>query len=266
MWLFLCWQWVLSNMAVSLRRRTMYLWEQSWWHNSLQQWNTGSNHSKVILPDLLQRNTGKAVVGSCLYTQNHGQPISNHADMYIKVNANLSLQDQEVCGYVNREGQFCGNCKSNHHVSACSYELKCYQCNRGLPSNIFFYMFVAYFPLTIFLVAVMVFHISVASPHMNAAVLLCQTYSLAETIRVFLQNTSGTRYETVICLVSIVSYRIVSFQNPGYVAMVQMTLSSRGKCLLQVGWGHCIEFVKSHFRTYHHGSHLCFDCAPRSVC
>ena len=56
------------------------------------------------------------------------------------------------------------------------------------------------------------------------------------------------------------------FQNPGYVATVQMILSSRGKCLLQVGWGHCIEFVKSHFRAYHHGSHLCFDCAPRSVC
>ena len=56
------------------------------------------------------------------------------------------------------------------------------------------------------------------------------------------------------------------FQNPGYVAMVQMTLSSRGKCLLQVGWGHCIEFVKSHFRAYHNGSHPCFDCAPRSVC
>ena len=157
-----------------------------------------------------QRNTGKAVVVSCLYTQNHRKPIGDRDEVYIKVNANLSLQDQEVCGYVNCEGQFCGNCKSNHHVSAYSYELKCYQCNRGLPSNICFYTFVAYFPLTIFLVAVMVFHISVASPHMNAAVLLCQTYSLAETIRVFLRNTSGTRYETVIRLVSIVSYRIVS--------------------------------------------------------
>ena len=151
-----------------------------------------------------QRNTGKAVVGSCLYTQNHGKPIGDRDEVYIKVNANLSLQDQEVCDYVNREGQFCGNCKSNHHVSAYSYELKCYQCNAGLPSNIFFYLFVAYFPLTLFLVAVMLFHISVASPRLNVAVLLCQTYSLAETVRVFLRNTSGTRYETVIRLVSTV--------------------------------------------------------------
>ena len=55
-------------------------------------------------------------------------------------------------------------------------------------------------------------------------------------------------------------------QNPGYVAMVQMTLSSRGKCLLQVGWGHCIEFVKAHFRVFNAGNNLCLECAPRSVC
>jgi hypothetical protein len=56
------------------------------------------------------------------------------------------------------------------------------------------------------------------------------------------------------------------FQNPGYVAMVQMTLSSRGRCLLLVGWGHCIDYVKSLFTASHDGPHLCLECAPHSLC
>ena len=56
------------------------------------------------------------------------------------------------------------------------------------------------------------------------------------------------------------------FQNPGYIAMVQMTLSSRGRCLLLVGWGHCIDYVKSLFTASHDGPHLCIECAPHSLC
>ena len=62
------------------------------------------------------------------------------------------------------------------------------------------------------------------------------------------------------------SFMTFKSQNPGYVAMVQMTLSSRGKCLLHVGSGRSIEFVKSLFRIYHSGHILCLECAPHSVC
>ena len=61
------------------------------------------------------------------------------------------------------------------------------------------------------------------------------------------------------------SFMTFKHRNPGYVAMVQMAISSRGKCLLRVGWGHCIEFVASLFKS-NHVEPFCFECAPHNVC
>ena len=50
------------------------------------------------------------------------------------------------------------------------------------------------------------------------------------------------------------SFMTLKWQNAGYIAMVQMTISSKGKCLLQIGPGHCIEFVASLFKEFHPSS------------
>lgn len=55
-------------------------------------------------------------------------------------------------------------------------------------------------------------------------------------------------------------------QNPGYIAMVQMTLASRGRCLIHVGWGHCIDFVKALYKSFHTEDNLCLKCVPLSLC
>ena len=144
------------------------------------------------------RDRSEAVVGSCLYTQNHGQATGVKDGLYVRVNKNLSQQDHYLCSYLNRDGQLCGKCKSNYVVSAYSYDLKCYQCRLGLLSNIIIYCTVAYLPLTLFLVAVVMFHISVASPYLNLAVLLSQIYSSPEMIRVLLQNTRDTKLEFLV--------------------------------------------------------------------
>ena len=47
------------------------------------------------------------------------------------------------------------------------------------------------------------------------------------------------------------------FVNPGYIAMVQMTLSSKGKCIYLVGSGFCINFVSSLFKSFHPGDSSC---------
>ena len=52
------------------------------------------------------------------------------------------------------------NYTMNHFISPYSYDMKCYQCQRGLLANIIMYnITVAYIPLTAFLVIVVVFHI-----------------------------------------------------------------------------------------------------------
>ena len=145
-----------------------------------------------------ERDANQAVVGSCLYTQHHGQPADGKGGLYLKVNQNLSKQDQQVCGYLNREGQICGKCRSNHYVSAYSYDFKCYKCQGGVFGNVIAYLSVAFLPLTLFLVAMVVFHVSVASPYLAMAIFLCQIYSLPESVRVFLINTRGSKSEIVV--------------------------------------------------------------------
>ena len=131
----------------------------------------------------------KAVVGSCLYGQNQELEAQwNGAPQYIEVNSNITKQDQDLCEPLNRQGKLCGTCKPNYFVSAYSYDMKCYQCNSSLFTSTLVYLTVAYLPLTIFLVIVMAFHISVASPRLHLVVLLCQVYTLPEILRVIIQN------------------------------------------------------------------------------
>ena len=150
-------------------------------------------------------DTSKAVIGSCLFAQHHGHGADSDKGLYIKVNGNLSQQDQQLCGYVNREGQLCGRCRSNHYMSAYSYDFKCHQCHNGHTiANAVVYFTVAFFPVTLFLVAVVSLHISVSSPHLNIPILLCQLYSLPDTVWVFLQNTRGTNLEVFVSFVETV--------------------------------------------------------------
>ena len=127
-----------------------------------------------------------SVVGRCLATVHHGEKLLSETGNYHKVLGNLTKQDQQTCGYLNRHGQLCGKCQHNFFVSAYSYDIKCYQCSHSLWTNIVKYICIAYLPLTVFLCVVVVFRISVTSPAMNAAVLCCQLLSLPVVLRYLL--------------------------------------------------------------------------------
>ena len=147
--------------------------------------------------------SNEAVVGNCLFAQSHGAAPKGLYGIYTKVDKNISQQDQQLCGYLNREGTLCGQCKHDHFISPYSYDLKCLKCNRGLFINVIMYLTVAFLPLTLFLIAVVTFHISVASPRLQIVVFLCQLYSQSENIRVVIQNTRGTAIELVIKIIAI---------------------------------------------------------------
>ena len=116
----------------------------------------------------------------------HGEKLLSEAGSYRKVQGNITKQDLQTCGYLNRQGQLCGKCQHNFYVSAYSYDIKCYQCSHSLWTNIVKYICIAYLPLTVFLCVVVVFRISVTSPAMNAAVLCCQLLCLPVVLRYFL--------------------------------------------------------------------------------
>ena len=171
----------------------VHLREQSRQRNNMQQTGEVGILSSFCLTSFDSgKDPTQAVVGSCLYGQNHGTATGGGAGLYVKVAPNITEQDEHLCGYLNRQGRMCGACKPQHYVSAYSYDLKCYRCRTGLVSNIFAYLAVASVPPTLFLAAVVLFHISFTTPRYNVVILLCQIYSLPESLRVLRQYTRRT--------------------------------------------------------------------------
>ena len=148
------------------------------------------------------KDTDQAVVGNCLFQGNHGEPADSISGLYVRVSQNLSQQQYQLCDYLNRHRQLCGECKSNYFVSAYSYDLKCYQCHTGLMTNVVLYLTVAFLPLTLFLVGVLVLHVSVTSPRANTVILIFQIYSLPEAVKVAIQYTRGTNFDFLIRLIA----------------------------------------------------------------
>ena len=143
------------------------------------------------------------VIGRCLVIMNHGENIYNipkhyHSFLYIKVYPNISEQDRQTCGYLNRQGRLCGECKEHHYVSAYSYDMNCHKCTSGLWSSVVQYVCIAYLPLTVFLCMVVLLRISVTSPSMNALVFFCQMLALPVSLRYLVQVTRN--YNTIIAI------------------------------------------------------------------
>ena len=129
----------------------------------------------------------QSVVGDCLVEDVHRKRLLGPFSHYKKVFPTLSEQDSYTCGFLNRHGRLCGQCKPNTSIHAYTYDMKCYPCPSNIGIEVIKYIAVAYIPLTLFLVIVVVFHISVTSPAMNVPVLCCQLFSLPFALRFFWQ-------------------------------------------------------------------------------
>ena len=141
------------------------------------------------------------VVGRCLVIVNHGIKVNCTDGLYIKVYPNISEQDRQTCGYINRQGRLCGECKEHHYVSTYSYDMKCHNCTSGLWSSVIQYVCIAFFPLTVFLCLVVLLRISVTSPSMNVLVFFGQMLTQPVSLRYLLQLTRNS--SSIICIQTI---------------------------------------------------------------
>ena len=112
----------------------------------------------------------EAVVGSCFF--NCGNK-SKHdkASVYHPIPSKTHDVNDGVCDYLNRTGNLCGKCKSGLATQAYSYDMKC------IPSeqrHLWSYIIVAYLPLTVFIVFILVFKINVVHPKLHLIVLIIQ--------------------------------------------------------------------------------------------
>ena len=133
------------------------------------------------------------VVGSCLLNCANGTFLKRQNTGYHRVSPVKSELEKGSCNYLNRKGRLCSKCIEGHYISAYSYDFHCYNCTSSVSLNVVKYISIAYIPLTMLYLFVLVFHISATSPKLNAFVVLCQSLATPIYVRILVQATKNTK-------------------------------------------------------------------------
>ena len=121
------------------------------------------------------------VVGACSY--NCFYETSTYSPYRRLYNVSEYSLNDEICGRLNRKGRLCGQCEEGYAPPVYSYNLLCVKCNSTDWGK---YVAVAYIPLTVFFIVVVVCRISATSPSLNGFVQLSQIISIPAFVRIFI--------------------------------------------------------------------------------
>ena len=122
-------------------------------------------------------DTRDTVAGLCYYS------CFNKFFQYL-IPQNVSDLNEMMCSYVNRDGQLCGSCKEGFAPPVYSYNFNCVHASQCTHNNTWWkYIAVAFLPLTVFYIMVIIFRISATSPVLNGFVLVSQTLSTPNLMR-----------------------------------------------------------------------------------
>ena len=80
----------------------------------------------------------------------------------------------------NRKGQMCGQCLDNFAPSPYSYSFECSDCS-NYKYNWIKYIAIAYLPLTVFFLAIIIFRFNAMAPSVNSFIIVCQILSCPAT-------------------------------------------------------------------------------------
>ena len=120
-------------------------------------------------------------LGHCLY----GCFITENGSEYHEVSI-VNYDRSGTCTLFNRTGLLCGSCRNNTGPAAYSFSLKCVPCSdETVWRHMLHYVAVAYGPLTVFLVIIVVFSVSVNSAPLHGWMFVCQIISSSSHMRTF---------------------------------------------------------------------------------
>ena len=125
-------------------------------------------------------STNQTVVGTCIYNCFNLSHNGQYQD-------NIYHQAPSDCTYLHRSGTLCGECETDHFLPVYSYDIECIKCTH--PDSWWKYFAVAFLPLTIFIVIIFVFRISVVSPKLHAFVSFAQILAVPIDVRTFFLGT-----------------------------------------------------------------------------
>ena len=151
------------------------------------------------------------VLGACFY--NCVNATMSYNDLiYHNVPRDIASANNSVCGYLYRTGTLCGQCIEGYYLAVYSYNFECVQCSdKLLNSNWGLYVAVAYLPLTIFIIFLFMFWVSVASPKLNAIIFITQTLASPLHARIVLMATKHNPPVNIMAKVGITIFGIWIF-------------------------------------------------------
>ena len=104
-------------------------------------------------------------------------------------------KNNSVCGYLHRTGTSCGSCVEGYYPAVYSYNFECMNCENAHLSSWPTYILIAYLPLTLFIIFILVFRVSVVSPKLYGVVSMLQTVASPLNIRVL---SGAAQYNPVV--------------------------------------------------------------------
>ena len=131
----------------------------------------------------------QVVVGPSIYGCDY-----NHHDkskVYRPVPRNKSQINEVMCGPFNRSGRLCGACKDGHSPLVYSYSLNCRQYSKSKSRyNWAKFIAMAFIPLTIFYILVLVVQFNANSPSLHGFVLVAQIISTPDLIKICMATSN----------------------------------------------------------------------------
>ena len=131
------------------------------------------------------RNSCRTEVGQCVYYTRLSKNAASSYDIYRELPSNASQLSGVFCDRYNRQGTLCGQCKDDHFPLAYSFDLTCVKCPHS-KTNWIKYVSVAFVPLTVFYLVILMFKISIMSSHLYGFVMYSQAISMPILVRVLI--------------------------------------------------------------------------------
>ena len=105
--------------------------------------------------------------------------------LYYSLPLNTSELNKAMCekGF-ERAGRLCGNCKDGYQFPAYSFSIKCTNCSASGARSWATYFCMAFIPLTLFLILLLILHVNITSPKMTTYIFLAQVLTTSTNVRI----------------------------------------------------------------------------------
>ena len=125
-------------------------------------------------------------LGHCIY----GCFIAKWTTVYYHEDLTNNLWNGTLCSQYSRSGTLCGRCKSGYGPAVYSFSLRCVECHDVvLWKQLLLYILIAYGPLTVFLVIIVFFTVSVNSAPLHGWIFVSQILTCSFCMRVVTRMT-----------------------------------------------------------------------------